>query len=231
MAPLFHRFPRRPPDCPIAPEQCEEPYADAKARMIYEHLWRRGVRDPGVLHAMLRVPRERFVPPDLSDEAYEDRALPLAAGQTISQPYIVARMSELARVGPGSLVLEIGAGSGYQTAVLLELGAQVWGIEIVAELADLARDRLIQLGYDRFEILHADGRAGLPDKAPFDAILLAAAPESVPPALPRQLKPGGRLVAPVGPPDQQRLVRLTAGPQGVRTENLFPVRFVPLIGG
>ena len=198
--------------------------------MTIDHLWGRGVRDRRVLEAMLRVPREAFISPEAAPDAYEDGPIGIGQGQTISQPYMVAKMTELAEVGPGSRVLEIGGGSGYQTAVLLELGARVWSIEIIEELARAADARLRRLGTTRFEVLNRDGYGGLPEHAPYDAIIMAAAPHEIPPALFDQLAQTGRLVAPLGYPDSQRLHLYQRTPNGIADEPLFSVRFVPMTG-
>lgn len=185
--------------------------------------------DARVLRAMASVPRERFVSEAFRAEAYEDRALPIADGQTISQPYIVALMTQLARVGPGSRVLEIGTGCGYQTAVLAAMGAEVYTVELRESLARAARERLQELGY-KVHATVGDGYRGLPEAAPFDAILVTAAPPEVPEALVAQLAPGGRLVLPVGGEEQELWV-LTRTPEGVRTERVAAVRFVPMMRG
>jgi protein-L-isoaspartate(D-aspartate) O-methyltransferase len=201
----------------------------ARQRMVREQIERRGVRDPAVLDAMARVPRHLFVPPDLSARAYEDYPLPIGAQQTISQPYIVAYMTEAIKPQPGDRVLEVGTGSGYQAAVLASIVAEVFTIEILPDLAQVARQRVADLGYDNVTVLTADGFLGWPEKAPFDSILVTAAPAEVPAPLLEQLKVGGRLVIPVGSGDQQ-LVRLTRTPDGFRRESLLPVRFVPMTG-
>jgi protein-L-isoaspartate(D-aspartate) O-methyltransferase len=189
--------------------------------------------DPRVLDALLRVPRERFVPPDLAARAYDNRPLPIGHGQTISQPLVVAVMTHLLRLEPASRVLEVGTGSGYQTAILAELAGEVVTIEVVEPLARAARKTLDALGYRniRFEI--GDGAAGCPARAPFDAILVTAAAPAIPPALTEQLAPGGRLVIPLGrDPLSQELVLVEKDAQSVTQERrLFPVAFVPLTGG
>lgn len=194
-------------------------------------LRRHGIRDPNVLEAMARVPRHRFIPADRpgAGSAYGDHPLPIGYGQTISQPFIVAYMTERLGIGSGSRVLDIGTGSGYQAAVLAELGARVYSLEIVPELAVRARALLDELGYDRVEIRLGNGFAGWPDEAPFDGIVAACAPPAVPPALPEQLVPGARLILPVGVA-AQRLVIVTRRPDGsfaVRDD--LPVRFVPML--
>ncbi|MCX7897429.1 MAG: protein-L-isoaspartate(D-aspartate) O-methyltransferase [Rhodocyclaceae bacterium] len=187
-----------------------------------------------VLDVLLRVPRHDFVPPWLKEAAYENRPLPIGHGQTISQPYIVAVMSELAQVKAGASALEIGTGSGYQAAILAELGARVYTLEIIPPLAQEAHARLRRLGYgDRVEVRIADGYFGWPEKGPFDAIVVTAAASHVPPPLVAQLKPGGRMVIPVGAPFQtQQLLLIEKLPDGrVHSRQLMPVRFVPLVGG
>jgi protein-L-isoaspartate(D-aspartate) O-methyltransferase len=188
------------------------------------------VSDSAVLDALRRIPRHRFVPDEIIERAYEDRPLPIGYGQTISQPYIVALMSEKLGVKPGDKVLEIGTGSGYQAAVLAEMGVQVYTIEIIPELADQAAARLGALGYTQIHTQAADGYWGWPAEAPFDAIIVTAAPDHVPQPLVEQLKPGGRLVIPVGPVGAiQTLWRFSADESGeLIAENLGGVSFVPL---
>jgi protein-L-isoaspartate(D-aspartate) O-methyltransferase len=197
--------------------------------MVRDQIERRGVRDPRVLAAMRAVPRHAFVPSALRAEAYEDEPLPIGHGQTISQPYIVALMTELARLDAGAKVLEIGTGSGYQAAVLACVAREVYSIEILAPLAETAATRLRELGYSNVEVRAGDGYRGWPDEAPFDAILLTAAPTRIPPALLEQLAPGGRLVAPVGDRDQD-LVVVTRTESGFVERVVLPVRFVPMTG-
>jgi protein-L-isoaspartate(D-aspartate) O-methyltransferase len=205
--------------------------ARKRAAMIETQLRARGIRDEQVLEAIARVPREVFVREDLRDSAYADDALPIDAGQTISQPYIVGRMTELLRVAAGDRVLEVGTGSGYQAAVLAELGCQVVTIERHAELALTARARLERLGYGhRVEIRVGDGSLGA-EGGPWRGILVAAAAPHVPDALRRQLEPaGGRLVIPVGGPDQQELIVVERRGETWSETSDGPVRFVPLIG-
>lgn len=189
-----------------------------------------GVRDSATLAAMRAVPRHEFVPEGERSLAYLDQALPIGHDQTISQPYIVAFMTEAIRPRPGLKVLEIGTGSGYQAAVLAQVGARVWTIEIIRALADEARARLVRLGFGGVHVRHGDGYRGWPEEAPFDAILLTAAPDSVPPVLIAQLARGGRLVAPIGPEGgDQELVLIEKDPRGQpRRQILLPVRFVPM---
>jgi protein-L-isoaspartate(D-aspartate) O-methyltransferase len=197
--------------------------------MVEQQLLARGLSDPDVLAAMREVPRHRFVPDGAQGQAYADHPLPIGYDVTISQPYVVALMTELAAVRPGDRVLEIGTGSGYQAAVLAQLGAEVDTIEIIEPLAVSARQRLAALGYERIHVRHGDGHIGWPDRAPYAAIVLTAAPTEVPPALIEQLALGGRLVAPVGPADDQRLIVLTRTPTGVTRREEGGVRFVPMI--
>ncbi|MGK6356801.1 protein-L-isoaspartate(D-aspartate) O-methyltransferase [Sphingomonas sp. DT-207] len=205
--------------------------ASLRRVMVDTQLVSRGVRDTHVLSAMRAVPREQFVPEPMREFAYEDTPLPIEAGQTISQPYIVAHMIEKAEVRPGERVLEIGAGSGYAAAVLGRIAGQVYAIERHEQLARLARERMAALGYDNVEIRAGDGTQGWPEAAPFDAILIAAGGPSVPKPLCRQLAVGGRLVMPVGDPDQQRLLRIVRESEDRFDEqDLGAVRFVPLIG-
>ncbi len=203
--------------------------AEERARMVAEQIAGRGVRDERVLAALRKVPRHRFVPETERGEAYEDHPLPIGSRQTISQPYIVAVMSDLAEISPGERVLEIGTGSGYQAAVLSELGAEVHSIEIVPELAESARRTLRELGYQRVNVIAGDGYRGLPERAPFDAILVTAAPDHVPQPLVDQLAIGGRLVIPVGDAFQQLRV-FTRTASGVEESTVFSVRFVPMTG-
>lgn len=199
--------------------------------MVTRHLEARGIVDAHVLGAMAKVPREVFVSEPLLEFAYEDAPLPIAAGQTISQPYIVARMIELAEVRPGDTVLEVGAGSGYAAAVMSRIASSVYAIERHEELANLAREREVRLGYDNVEIICGDGTKGWPEAAPFDAIIVSAGGPKVPEALKRQLAIGGRLVIPVGQDVQQRLVRVRrTGEDTFEEEDHGGVAFVPLIG-
>lgn len=188
--------------------------------------------DPSVLKAMAEVPRHEFVPERYRDRAYLNRPLPIGHGQTISQPYIVAIMTDLLNVGSDDVVLEVGTGSGYQAAVLAEIVDQVHSIEIVRPLAISAEKRLARLGYDSVSVTHGDGYYGLPDKAPFDAIIVTAAAGRVPPPLLRQLAVGGRMLVPVGDPfSVQQLMLIEKDSKGrISTRQILPVRFVPLTG-
>ena len=207
----------------------EDPTAEARLRMVSEQIEARGVHDPRVLSAMRRVPRHELVPRSLRDQAYEDHPLPIGAGQTISQPYVVAAMTEALGLSGDERVLEVGTGSGYQAAVLSLLCRQVYSIEIVPELAERARADLARLGYTNVEVRQGDGWRGWPEHAPFDAIVVTAAPEQIPPDLIAQLAVGGRLVIPVGRYEQSLLlVRKTEA--GIEREELFGVRFVPMRG-
>lgn len=206
--------------------------ADIKAEAKSAARWTGGtVISERVLRVMAEVPREEFVPPELRHSAFEDHPLPIGHGQTISQPYIVALMTELLQLTADDVVLDVGTGSGYQAAVLSRLAKQVYGLENVAALAREARQRLRHLGYNNVEVAWGNAFAGLPQYAPFDAILVAAAPERIPAALVEQLAPGGRLVVPVGARyygQDLRLVRKDAGGE-ITVKSILPVAFVPLI--
>ncbi len=218
------------PSAAPATSMAEDAFTRERLAMVEGQLRARGITDPRVLAAMARVPRHRFVPEEQRPWAYGDHPLPIGQGQTISQPYIVAFMTEAAGVEPGERVLEVGTGCGYQAAVLAELGAEVYTIEIVPDLARAAATRLRELGYEEVRTRIGDGWQGWPEAAPFDAILVTAAPPRVPPPLLEQLAPGGRLVIPVGEEWQElrRVVRLADG--SLAEESLLPVRFVPLTG-
>jgi protein-L-isoaspartate(D-aspartate) O-methyltransferase len=205
-------------------------FQDARQTMVARQLQRRDITDPRVLIAMGTVPRHRFVPEALASQAYGDHPLPIGSGQTISQPYIVALMSQWAEVAPADKVLEVGTGSGYQAAVLAELAAKVFSIELLPELASQAAARLKELGYGRVQVRSGDGYRGWPEEAPFDAILVTAAAPGVPPALTAQLKEGGRLVIPLGTPyGTQTLMRLRKVQGKLVQEDSLAVRFVPLV--
>jgi protein-L-isoaspartate(D-aspartate) O-methyltransferase len=207
--------------------------ADIERMEFQLTLRRRGISDRAVLRAMDEVPREHFVAPAQAESAYADQALPIACGQTISQPYVVAYMTEQLEVAPGSRVLEIGTGSGYQAAVVSRIAREVVSIERYRTLADAARDRLKTLGYGNVVVRAGDGFAGAPDAAPFDRIIVTAATERVPEALLAQLAVGGKMVLPLGPRHgPQRIVKLTKKSDGeVEHEDLIAVRFVPLLPG
>lgn len=203
---------------------------EARQRMVDDQLAGRDITDSSVLSAMRRVPRHRFVAPEQRRFAYADHPLPIGHGATISQPYIVALMTQLARVEPGDRVLDVGTGSGYQAAVLAEMGAEVYSVEIVPELAEGAGALLRELGYTGVQVRAGDGYAGWPERAPFDAILVAAAAPTLPRPLTEQLAVGGRLVIPVGRGAQELMV-LEKRPHGdLHTEQVLPVRFVPMTG-
>ena len=199
--------------------------------MVDSQLRDRGISDSRVLEAMLRVPRHEFVPEACRDQAYEDHPLPIGDSQTISQPYIVALMLESLQLTPNDKVLEVGTGSGYATALLAELAAEVFSIERHASLAESARTLLSTLGYRNVHVITGDGALGLPDKAPFDAILVSAAALQLPPALPGQLRDGGRMIIPIGSSDSQQLqfIRMVNGQAVTSLREL--VRFVPLVPG
>ncbi|MBZ0216794.1 MAG: protein-L-isoaspartate(D-aspartate) O-methyltransferase, partial [Fimbriimonadaceae bacterium] len=207
-------------------------YSTEREKMVEQHIHARGVRDPLVLNAMRKVHREAFVPEQFRHLAYADRPLPIAAEQTISQPYIVAYMVEALALQGGEKVLEIGAGSGYAAAVLAEIANEVYTIERIGQLAEKAASALIDQGYDNVHVLHADGTRGWDEHAPFDAILVSAGAPSVPESLKAQLALGGRLVVPVGSNvTSQELIRITRREKGqFDREDLADVRFVPLIG-
>lgn len=208
----------------------QDRYAAQREAMVRDQIEARGVQDPRVLAALRRVPRERFVRPGSERWAYADAPLAIGSGQTISQPYIVAVMSEAAAIGPDDVVLEIGTGSAYQAAVLGELAREVYTIEIIPELEARATALLRDLGYRNVHTRLGDGYAGWPEHAPFDAIVVTAAPPAVPEALKQQLKVGGRLVVPVGTADQELMV-IERTADGFRERRLMPVRFVPMVRG
>ena len=201
--------------------------------MVERHIAREGIEDTATLTAMRTVPRHEFAPAAFRDEAYENHPLPIGHGQTISQPYIVAYMTEIVRPRPGMRILEVGTGSGYQAAVLAATGAEVYTMEIFRALAESARERLARLGYSRVTVRHGDGNHGWADEAPFDAIVVTAASSHIPPALTRQLRPNGRMVIPVGSVyGAQYLILVEKDAKGaLRTRNLLPVAFVPMLSG
>jgi protein-L-isoaspartate(D-aspartate) O-methyltransferase len=199
--------------------------------MVKRQIRRRGVSDRDVLEAMERVPRHEFVPEQFKGQAYADHPLPIGFGQTISQPYIVALMTELLELCSTDRVLEVGTGSGYQAAILGEIVHEVYTVEIVAGLAAQASDRLRDMGYTNVHVLQADGYFGCPDHAPFDAIIVTAAPDHIPPALVEQLADGGKLVIPVGPPGgYQSLWKITKKGNEIQKRGITGVLFVPLTG-
>jgi protein-L-isoaspartate(D-aspartate) O-methyltransferase len=198
--------------------------------MVDRQLRRRDVADARVLEAMERVPRELFLPEASRDRAYDDAAVPIGGGQTMSQPYMVAKMSELLSLDGDERVLDVGTGSGYHAAVLAELASEVVTIERVPELAERARKSLAAAGYDNVEVRIGDGTLGIPDRAPFDAIAVAAAAPYLPESLYEQLKVGGRIVVPVGGRANQRLELIVRSPEGPAVVRSVPCRFVPLVG-
>ena len=206
-------------------------FAEQRRRMVDEQLRRRGIRDERVLAAMRLAPREAFVPAGLLATAYDDHAMPIGSGQTISQPFTVAYMCEAAQLTGGEKVLEIGTGSGYGAAVLAHLAREVYTVERLPELADEARRRLTELGYDHVHVATGDGSMGWPEHAPFDAIVVTAAATKLPPALVEQLAPGGRIVIPIGPAGGgQIMYRFTNRDGELKAEDLGDFAFVPLIG-
>ena len=207
-----------------------DPEAARRARMVETQIVSRGVRDPRVLAAMREVPRHLFVEPSERARAYDDTPLPIAGDQTISQPYIVALMTELLDLTPQERVLEIGTGSGYQSAVLSRVCREVYSIEIVPELARAAADRLAALGYRNVTVREGDGYRGWAEHAPFDGIIVTAAPERIPQPLLEQLAPGGRLVIPVGAFLQELKVFRKDSAGNITEQAILPVRFVPMTG-
>ncbi len=230
-----------PPPTPTAekPSPTPEPTATAiidrffhaRQQMVWNQIRARGVSDEAVLAAMETVPRHEFVPDKYLEQAYADHPLPIGYGQTISQPFIVAWMTELLEIESGDKVLEIGTGSAYQAAVLAEITDQVYTLEIIEELEKSAEERLKRLGYTQVKVKHADGYFGWEEYAPYDAIIVTCAPDHIPQPLIQQLKDGGRMVLPVGPPGgYQSLWLITKQDDQVLTRNLGGVRFVPLTG-
>ena len=214
---------------PTSSDARKDPYAPARARMVEEQLRERGIEDARVLDAMRRVPRHELVPEAYRPHAYVDSPLPIGEEQTISQPYVVAYMTEQLRLTGEERVLEVGTGSGYQAAVLGELAAEVYTIEIVPLLARRAAKDLERLGYDNVYVREGDGYRGWPEEAPFDAIIVTAAPERIPEPLLEQLAVGGRMILPLGGRDQ-RLVLIIRDEEGMDQQELLPVRFVPMTG-
>jgi len=216
--------------CSPAPDAGQDAaFARAREEMVASQIAARGIRDARTLEAMRKVPRHRFVPAASVSQAYEDYPLPIGLGQTISQPYIVAFMTEALGLRGGEAVLEVGTGSGYQAAVLAEIAARVHTIEIVAPLAEAAAALLKRLGYANVEVRAGDGYLGWPEAAPFDAIMVTAAAPRIPEPLKEQLKDGGRLVLPVGD-DWQELVVVTRRGGRFEEKRVLPVRFVPMTG-
>lgn len=213
-------------------ETSDDRWALFRGEMVDRQIAARGVRDEAVLEAMRAVPRHRLVPEDVRPYSYEDTPLPIGFGQTISQPYIVALMTELAQVKPGQRVLEVGTGSGYQAAVLAQMGAEVYTIEIVEPLAERAARDLASLGYTNVHVRAGDGYLGWPEAAPFDAVIVTAGATHVPQPLIDQLKPGGRMVIPVGETLHTQSLRLLVKQAEGRIveRDLLPVRFVPMTG-
>ncbi len=225
--PAFERL-NEATDTPV-PEATPWPRADEREQMVAYDIQGRGVANPAVLAAMRAVPRHEFVPQEYQDQAYADHPLPIGYGQTISQPFVVAWMTEAIDLQPGERVLEIGTGSGYQAAILAEIVDEVYTIEIVGALAERATKDLARVGYDNVAVKHADGYFGWEEHAPFDAIIVTAAPDHVPQPLLNQLAEGGRLVIPVGPPGgYQSLWLYVREGDDYRAENLGGVIFVPL---
>jgi protein-L-isoaspartate(D-aspartate) O-methyltransferase len=212
------------------PPAASSDLTNERQTMVETQIAARGISDPATLEAMRSVPRHEFLPLRLREEAYMDYPLPIGHGQTISQPYIVAFMTEAIRPQPGEKILEIGAGSGYQAAVLAAAGAEVYTVEIVAPLAEMARQNLARLGYDKARVLHADGFRGWPDHAPYDAIVVTCAPDRIPPPLIEQLRDGGRMIIPVGTGLSQELILLRKHGGTIEKESVLPVRFVPMTG-
>ena len=212
----------------LSPAQQGEQYGKQRRELVAE-LRSDGISSQSVLDAMLKVPRHEFVPASSRHQAYQNRPLPIGHDQTISQPYIVAYMTEAAEIASGEKVLEIGTGSGYQAAVLAELAKEVYSIEIIPELADGARAVLSRLGYKNIEVRTGNGYLGWPEKAPFDAIVVTAAPDQVPQALVEQLAVRGKMIVPVGTGFQEMTI-ITKTESGVIERKTIPVRFVPMVG-
>ena len=212
----------------LLPVQQEQDFAKRREEMVKKQIEKRGVKDAATLAALRKTPRHLFVPKSIIDDAYEDRPLPIGYGQTISQPFIVAYMTEIVKPKPDQRVLEIGTGSGYQAAVLSEIVKEVYTIEIVDTLGSQARNRLSKLNYKNITVKTGDGYYGWKDKSPFDAIVVTAAAEHIPPPLIEQLKEGGRMIIPVGSPFMVQQLMLVEKKGGkTRTSSMMPVRFVP----
>jgi protein-L-isoaspartate(D-aspartate) O-methyltransferase len=215
--------------CRPAPEGDDAARGREREQMVAQQIASRGVRDKLTLAAMRKVPRHLFVPPAVAGQAYDDHPLPIGHGQTISQPYIVAFMTEALKLDGDETVLEVGTGSGYQAAVLAEIVSRVYSIEIVAPLAEEAAGRLRDLGYENVEVRAGDGYQGWPEAAPFDAIIVTAAAPRIPEPLKEQLRDGGRLILPVGD-EWQELVVVTRRGDRFQQKRVLPVRFVPMTG-
>lgn len=216
----------------IASSTLAQDYSKARKKMVAEQIAKRDIKHAHTLDALRKVERHLFVPPAYMRMAYDDGPLPIGYGQTISQPYIVAYMTEIIKPKPGDKILEIGTGSGYQAAILAEIVDKVYTIEIVSELANTASDRLQRLGYDNVEVISGDGYHGLEEQAPFDAIVVTAAAEHIPPSLIQQLKDGGKMIIPVGSPFLVQTLMLVEKKKGkISTSSLMPVRFVPFTRG
>lgn len=212
----------------LLPVQQEQDFAKRREEMVKKQIEKRGVKDAATLAALRKTPRHLFVPNNVLDDAYDDRPLPIGYGQTISQPFIVAYMTEIVKPKPDQRVLEIGTGSGYQAAVLAEIVKEVYTIEIVDSLGSQARNRLSKLNYKNITVKTGDGYYGWKDKSPFDAIVVTAAVEHIPPPLIEQLKEGGRMIIPVGSPFMVQQLMLVEKKGGkTRTSSMMPVRFVP----
>jgi protein-L-isoaspartate(D-aspartate) O-methyltransferase len=215
---------------PSEPAPTPAQFQAAREVMVREQIAARGIRDPRVLHAFLTVPRERFVPPDLAASAYEDTALPIAAGQTISQPYMVATMTDVLAVRGDERVLEVGTGSGYQAAILSRLADRVYTVERHRELSERAQVVCHELGYTNIVYRLIGDRQGWPEEAPFDAIMVTAGAPRIPADLLAQLDAGGRMAIPVGPEETQTLLLLRKTPEGIQESAITPCRFVPYVG-
>jgi protein-L-isoaspartate(D-aspartate) O-methyltransferase len=219
--------------CKAPPPSAADLFQEQRTQMVREQLMtlERDIKNDRVLEAMRNVPRHEFVPPSMRERAYEDGPLPIGHGQTISQPFIVAFMTEAIDPKPGERILEVGTGSGYQAAVLAAMGAQVFSIEIVKPLGEEARETLKRLGYDKVQVRIGDGYLGWPEEAPFDAVIVTCAPENIPQPLIDQLKVGGRMIIPVGEEGgRQELYLLKKQADGLKKTSVLPVRFVPMTG-
>ncbi len=214
----------------MAQPKPEDDFARKRGEMVRSQIEARGVKDPLALGAMRKVPRHLFVAEKYWSEAYDDHPLPIGSGQTISQPYIVALMTEQLALKGGDKVLEIGTGSGYQAAALAEIAGEVYTIEIICPLADAAKERLQQMGYINISVKCGDGYRGWPEQAPFDAIIVTAAPDKIPQPLLDQLKPGGRMVIPVGGLHQELILIRKKTDGTIEQQSVIPVRFVPMTG-